>query len=141
MLDNQPGELPLERLVPGEESKALILVLTAPCCPAHKAEAAPPLMEQWLRRAQQTMRLHLLSKHTPQSAASGAGLAGNVLICPYTTISWQAASPAACCGKVAGRAGLPLPTQWPWWATPVVRTDVGPPPRWHATDSPCSPCW
>ncbi|NQV10992.1 MAG: YqeG family HAD IIIA-type phosphatase [Cyanobacteria bacterium] len=100
MLDTSLAELPLERLFQGR-IKALILDVDRTLLPRHRAEL-PPLMEQWLRRAQQTMRLHLFSNN-PSRRRIGA--VAKRLELPFTTSAGKPRRSAL--RKVLAELGLP----------------------------------
>jgi len=100
MLDTSLAQLPLERLYHGQ-IKALILDVDRTLLPSHRSEL-PTAMEQWLREAQQHLRLHLFSNN-PSRRRIGA--VANQLDLPFTTSAGKPRRSAL--RKVLAELGLP----------------------------------
>jgi uncharacterized protein len=100
MLDTSLAQLPLERLYQGR-IKALILDVDRTLLPRHHSEM-PAAMEQWLREAQQNLRVHLFSNN-PSKRRIGA--VARQLDLPFTTSAGKPRRSAL--RKVLAELGLP----------------------------------
>jgi HAD superfamily phosphatase (TIGR01668 family) len=100
MLDTSLAQLPLERLYQGR-IKALILDVDRTLLPRRHSEM-PAAMEQWLREAQQHLRVHLFSNN-PSKRRIGA--VARQLDLPFTTSAGKPRRSAL--RKVLAELGLP----------------------------------
>ena len=100
VLDTSLAQLPLERLYQGR-IKALILDVDRTLLPRRHSEL-PAAMEQWLREAQQHLRLHLFSNN-PSKRRIGA--VARQLDLPFTTSAGKPRRRAL--RKVLAELGLP----------------------------------
>jgi HAD superfamily phosphatase (TIGR01668 family) len=100
MLDTSLAQLPLERLYQGR-IKALILDVDRTLLPRRHSEM-PAAMEQWLREAQQHLRVHLFSNN-PSKRRIGA--VARQLDLPFTTSAGKPRRSAL--RQVLAELGLP----------------------------------